>query len=188
MYQKALARAPDEPDALYNTGLIYRVQGMIDEEIYAWRMFLQNNRTGPKAFRALQRLNAHNDFSFRAYGIGLKEVIVNQQALLNDSLPERIRLNEIQPIASMLEQNSYLDLEVVTFVENDLEAAQRRAFEIKRLIESMGKNVSDRVKLSWFDVPERIESDNGEFEAILSESILFFSQVSVNFNKENSSR
>lgn len=185
-YQKALAIAPEEPDALYNTGLIYRVQGMIDDEIFAWRMFLQNNRSGPKAFRALQRLNAYNDFSFRAYGIGLREVIVNQHALLNDSLPEQIRLNEIETIASILEENSYLDLEVVTFVENDIEAAQRRAFEIKRLIESTGKNVADRVKLSWFGVPERIESDNGETEGFLSDSILLFGQAKVNFIKETS--
>ncbi|MBT8347685.1 MAG: tetratricopeptide repeat protein [Desulfofustis sp.] len=186
IYQRALTIAPEEPDALYNTGLIYRVQGMIDEEINAWRMFLQNNRSGTKAFRALQRLNAYNDFSFRAYDIGLREVIVNQQTLLDDSLPEQFRLNEIESISSMLAENRYLDLEVVTFVENDLEAAQRRAFEIKRLIKNTGKDVSDRVKLSWFDIPERIESTNGESEGILSESILLFSHVPVNFNKETS--
>ena len=185
-YHKVLVLAPEEPDALYNSGLIYRVQGMIDEEVYFWRMFLQNNRSGTKAFRALQRLNAYNDFSFRAYRIGLKEVIVHQQALLDDSLPEQIKLNEIETIASMLEDNSYLDLEVVAFVENDHEAAQRRAIEIKNLIKNTGKNVSNRVKLSWFDTPELIQSENGKIVSELSESILLFSQVDTNFNKETS--
>ena len=186
MYQKVLAIAPEESEALYNIGLIYRVQGMIDEEINIWRMFLQNNRSGTKAFRALQRLHAYNDYSFRAYGIGVKEVIVNQQTLLNDSLPEQIRLDEIEYITSMLADNSHLGLEVVTFVENDLAAARKRALKIKHLIESSGKNVADRVKLSWFDEPERIESDNGRIESELAESILLFSQVPVNFIKETS--
>ena len=185
-YEKVLSIAPEQSDALYNIGLIHRVRGMIDEEIYSWRMFLQNNRSGARAFRALQRLNSYNDYSCRAYGIGLREVIVNQQVLLDDSLPERVRLNELVEIASILEDNSDLDLEVVVFVENDLEAAHKRALEIKRLIKNTGKDVSDRVKLSWFDVPEHIQPHNGESDGKISESILLFSHIPVNFNKEAS--
>lgn len=185
-YQKVLAIAPEESVARYNTGLIYRVQGMIDEEIYSWQMFLQNNRTGTRAFRALQRLNAYNDFTFRAYTIGFRKIIVNHQTLLDDSLPEQIRLNELETIASMLKDHTYFGLEVVVFVENDLEAAKKRAIEIKHLIKNTGKDISDRVKLSWFDVPEFIQSQNGKMEGSLSESVLLFSQLPVNLNKETS--
>lgn len=186
IYQKVLAIDPGEATARYNSGLIYRVEGMTAKEIYSWRMFLQNNRSGTKAFRALQRLNAYNDFSFRAYRIGFRDVIINQHSILDDSLPEKARQNELEAVASILEDNRYLGLEVVTFVENDLEAARKKAIEIKNLIKGTEKNVSDRVRLSWFDTPELILSPNGKIEGELSESILLFSQVMTNFSKETS--
>ncbi len=52
-YQAALALSPDEPVALYNSGLIYRALNRVPEEISSWRSFLQDNRLGAQAFRAV---------------------------------------------------------------------------------------------------------------------------------------
>ena len=122
--------------ALYNSGLIYRALGLVPEEISSWRSYLQENRLGTKALRALGRLNSYRDFTFRSYRVGSKKIILNQQALLDESLPEDIHKDELVPLSLILEQDENLQLEVVVFIENDGEAARQRAFEIKKMIAS----------------------------------------------------
>lgn len=183
-YQKALDAytavrtvSPEEPVALYNSGLIYRALGMIPEEIASWRSFLQSNRIGTKSFRAVQRLNGYGVYSFRTYQVGRRQVIVNQQALLDESLPEDVRSKELTVISAILENNALLHLEVVAFVENDREAARKRAAEIKSMIVKNSKaDVRDRVKLSWFDAPETITNHVGASGFELPEGLLMFTR------------
>lgn len=176
-YQAVLSLSPEEPVAHYNSGLIYRALGLIPEEITSWRSFLQDNRIGSKAFRAVERLNGNDDFSFRSYQVGGRKVIVNQQALLDESLPEDARREELKVISSILESNEHLTLEVVAFVENDREAARKRAAEIKSMILKNSKaDIRSRVKLSWFDVPEKIKRHGVASGVEFSEGLLLFSR------------
>ena len=184
-YQAVLSLSPNDPVAHYNSGLIFRVLGMIPEEIGSWRTFLQDNRGGAKSFRAVQRLNGYDDFSFRTYLVGPRKVIVNQQVLLDESLPEDLRRTELEAISAILEQDKHLSLEVIAFVENDLEAAKQRALEIKSMIVKNSKvDMQNRVKLSWFDTPETIKRRGDESGAELSESLLFFSRQINEKDKE----
>ena len=176
-YKAVLAVSPDEPVALYNSGLIYRALGMIPEEIGSWRSFLQDNRIGTKSFRAVQRLNGHGDYSFRTYQVGSRQVIVNQQDLLDESLPEDVRRQELAVISAILQTDEHVHLEVVAFVENDREAAKKRAAEIKSMIlKNSTTDVRNRVKLSWFDVPETITRHGAAAGVELSEGLLMFSR------------
>lgn len=184
-YQAVLDLVPDDPVARYNSGLIYRALGMVSEEIASWRSFLQENRVGTKPFRAVQRLNDYDDFSFRIYQIGGRKIIVNQQLLLDESVPEDMKQEELTSITSILEENDRLNLEVVVFVENDREAARLRAVTLKRMIvQNSTTDVSGQVRLSWFDAPETIEKRDSTSGVELSEGLLFFSRLIAENKKE----
>ena len=184
-YQAVLDLVPDDPVARYNSGLIYRVLGMVSEEISSWRSFLQGHRKGTKSFRAVQRLNGYDDFSFRIYQVGGRKIIVNQQVLLDESVPEDMKQEELAGITSILEKNDQVNLEVVVFVEHDREAARKRAVTLKRMIvQNSNRDVSDQVRLSWFDAPETIERNNSVSGIELSEGLLFFSRLTTENQKE----
>ncbi len=184
-YQAVLDLSPVEPVALYNSGLIYRALNMVPEEITSWRSYLQANRLGAKPFRAVERLNGYNDFSFRIYQVGPRKIIVNQQVLLDESLPESTQREELAAIASILEHNQQLNLEVVVFVENDREAARKRALEIKDLIlNASNTDLRKQVRLSWFDVPETIKTGDSAPGIELAEGLLLFSRLSTEIEKE----
>ncbi len=184
-YQAVLALAPDNPVARYNSGLIYRALGMVSEEIASWRSFLQEQREGTKPFRAVQRLNGYDDFSFRIYQVGGRKIIVNQQLLLDESVPEDMKQQELAGITSILEENDQVNLEVVVFVEHDREAARKRANALKRMIVQNSKtDVAGQVRLSWFDAPETIEKRDSISGVELSEGLLLFSRLITENNKE----
>jgi tetratricopeptide (TPR) repeat protein len=179
-YQAVLALSPSDSVALYNSGLIYRALGKIPEEISSWRSYLQDNRLGTKAFRAVGRLNSYQDFSFRTYQFGPRRIIVHHQALIDESLPEDIRKAELAPLVSILEQDDRLRLEVVVFIDNDIGAARQRAFEIKNMIVQLSdKNIKEQIGLSWFDVPETIRIYEGTTSLELSEGLMIFSHIPI---------
>jgi hypothetical protein len=68
-----------------------------------------------------------------------------------------------------------LILEIVVFVENDRQAARHRAFEIKKMISEMSDiDTQKQVGLSWFDVPETIQVQDGTPAVELTEGLLLF--------------
>jgi tetratricopeptide (TPR) repeat protein len=185
VYQNVHALVPDHPVALYNSGLIYRALGMVSDEKTSWRLYLQDNRVGTKPFRAVRRLNDYDDFSFRVYQVGGRKIIVNQQVLLDEAIPEYSKQQELEGISSILEENDQVNLEVVVFVENDREAARKRAVALKRMIvQNSNTDVADQVRLSWFDAPETIERNNTVSGIKLSEGLLFFSRLTTENQKE----
>jgi tetratricopeptide (TPR) repeat protein len=184
-YQAALDLAPDDPVARYNSGLIYRAQNRVAEEIGAWRAFLQDNRIGAKPFRAVKRLHDYRDFSFRIYRVGPRKLIINQRALLDESLPDEIRKKELAPLVSILEQDEQLRLEVVVFIQHDREAARQRAFAIKKMIKEMGgADLGKRIGMSWFDTPETIMVEDGAGAVELPEGLLMFGRPKIKQEKE----
>ena len=186
-YQAVLKLSPTDSVALYNSGLIYRALGQIPEEISSWRSYLQENRLGTKAFRAVMRLNNYQDFSFRTYRIGNKNIIIHNRALLDESLPEDIRREELVPLVSILETDDHLRLEIVVFVENDREAAQQRAFDIKNMIVQMSdRSIGKQIGLSWFDVPEIMQIQDNQSTVDLAEGVIFFSRLTTELKREKS--
>ena len=162
-YRSVLARYPDEPAALYNSGLIYRALGMNSEEISTWRSYLQANRRGTNALRAIKRLNGYGDFVFRAYRVGQHTVIVNQRKLLDGTGSAESQAAELAETAALLAEDDALTLELIVFIDNDLEAARERALSMKAMIAaSSGPDVAKRVRPIWLDIPETIEDGAGD--------------------------
>jgi len=174
-YRTVLASRPAEPSALYNSGLIYRALGMRTDEISSWKSYLQANREGRKAYRAVNRLHAYGDYTFRDYRIGQQHAIINQQKLLNNRESAPSQSAELADIVTTLEQDQTLNLEVVVFIENDLEAARETAVNIKKQISAISSaGTQGRVGVSWFDVPETIQKPDGGQDDSLSEGLLLF--------------
>ncbi len=154
-YQTVLTMAPDEAEAWYNSGLIYRHLGEQQDEVEAWKQYLEKIRTGQKAFRAVERLNNHGDFSYRIYQIGARQVVLKQSLLIDEKRSLSEKQQEMTVLSELLSHNSSLTLEVVSFAEHDSQRARRIALEIKQLIvETAGKPVADRIAISWFDSVE----------------------------------
>ena len=83
--------------------------------------------------------------------------------------------NELAPIVTMLENNNQLRLDIVVFIENDLEMARQIAIDLKRLIISSSEtNIKNRIKLSWFKEPESITLRD-DVSVELAEGLLMFS-------------
>lgn len=184
-YRTVLASRPGEPVALYNSGLIYRALGMDSDEISSWQAYLQHNRQGTKASRAIKRLHGYGDYTFRNYRIGEHNVIINQQRLLDDSEPAEFQSEELVDIAAALDEDQSLNLEIVVFIENDSEAAKERALNMKKIITTLSNaDVKSRVGLSWFDVPETIRIANAEQGVVLSEGLLLFTHLVTEMEKE----
>jgi tetratricopeptide (TPR) repeat protein len=174
-YQAVLTLSPYESVPLYNIGLINRKLGQVEDEIAAWKNYLQVKRTGKWAFRAVDRLNAYGDFSYRPYRIGVRKIIVSPNILLDGSLSQAEQTNELAPIITMLENNQQLRLDIVVFIENDLEMARQIAIDLKRLIISSSEiNIKNRIKLSWFKEPESITLRD-DVSVELAEGLLMFS-------------
>jgi tetratricopeptide (TPR) repeat protein len=174
-YKAVLTLSPDEPVPLYNIGLINRKLGKVEDEITAWKEYLHVKRTGKWAFRAVERLNAYGDFSYRSYRIGLRRVIISPNILLDGSFSQAEQQNELTPIITIIENNTQLRLDIVVFIENDLEMARQIAIDLKRLIISSSEtNIKNRIKLSWFNEPESITLRD-DVSVELAEGLLLFS-------------
>lgn len=173
-YQAILEVSADRPMARYNTGLIYRKLGMIDDETDAWRSYLQVKRTGKWAFKAVDRLNGYGDFSYRAYRVGIRKLILDQDVLLTGTMGRDGLAGEVSPLAAMLESNKRLRLDIVVFKDGDIEGARQKAWMLKRQISSLTRHESgDRIKLSWYGEPEKIQiTENEDYE--LPEGVLIF--------------
>lgn len=179
-YRAVLTVSPSEPASLYNIGLIARQLGRMDDETAAWKAYLDGIRVGKFAFRAVERLNAYGDYSYRLYQVGVRKVIVATDSLIGETFSEAEVQQELAPLAAILGSERRIQLDVVVFKENDIVYAHNRARDIKKMLVDMGgKDIGKRVKLSWFDEPEVIErKDKQPIE--LTKGLLIFSSVIEN--------
>ncbi|MBE0583000.1 MAG: tetratricopeptide repeat protein [Desulfofustis sp.] len=183
-YQQVLELSPEEPVAWYNSGLIYRELHQVNRERTAWKDYLELNRTGKWAFRAVERLNEYGDFSYRPYLIGARKLIISPEKLFNDASTAEQRRKELVSLTNILVGNPGLKLNVIVFLKNDRALARKRALDIKKTITEIGgSEIAERIALSWFDTPEVIRTSDS-VEIVQDESLLLFSSFLVNQNKE----
>ncbi|WP_163337363.1 tetratricopeptide repeat protein [Desulfopila sp. IMCC35008] len=176
-YSAVLTVSPDEPAALYNIGLIARQLGRIDDETAAWKAYLDVIRVGKFAYRAVERLNAYGDYSYRLYQVGVRKVILAANVLAGEVFTEADVRRELAPLATILDSDRRIQLDVVVFKANDSVYAYNRAQDLKKILVDMAASGgAERIKLSWFDEPEVVERENMQ-PVELNESLLIFSSV-----------
>lgn len=159
-YRRVLKDIPKHPEALFNAAVALQHQGESRLENDAWIAYLNAHDRGAKALRALARLNANGDFTFRNIQLGPLEIVKRritfspEGALLADTARDTLA-----DIGRVLANNLSLELHVVAYVENDARLARLRARAVKQHLAEHFTDVSPRrIKLSWFGVPEKIQT------------------------------
>ncbi|MBN1254587.1 MAG: tetratricopeptide repeat protein [Deltaproteobacteria bacterium] len=172
-YSKALTLWPENPSALYNRALIMKQLGRTPEEKTAWKIYLASYPAGAMARLAVVHLNALGDFSYRNYLIGLRTVTLEKiqfepftTKISEDSRPS------LDFLGNILKNKNKLSIHIVVYQKKNKELAEARAKSIKKyLLKEFNEIESSRLKVSWFDVPERIKINKTTYQE--NESINF---------------
>lgn len=173
-YHRALAIVPDEPQALYNRGMICREFDRTPEEIQAWRIFLENHPQGAHARQAAEFLNMRGRFDYRNHLIGIRTITLGkiQFEPLTANLGKSGRA-DLDFLGKVFEKQTRFDLHVIAYQKNNKALAKARAMTIKTYLTGRYRTIgSNRIKISWFDVPEKIAA--GEKQFAEDETINFF--------------
>jgi len=181
-YNRTLEISPDEQTALYNKGLIYHLLQDFPNEIIAWKKYLQYHRSGKNSFRAVDRLNRLDDFTYRTYQLGNRKTILSQSALLGKLTTDEI-YHEVEILAQRLRNDPELHVNIIFFQDNNALAARQKAIALKNnIIALLGEKEDSRVKLSWFGEKETVQTAGNIYQ--LPESLLLFGQHSSTQGKE----
>jgi len=181
-YNKTLEISPDEQIALYNKGLVYHLLQDFPNEIVAWKKYLQYHRSGKNSFRAVERLNRLDDFTYRTYQLGNRKTILSQSALLGILTTDEV-YHEVEILVQRLQNDQRLHINIIFFQDNDALAARQKAIALKNnIIALLGEKEGSRVRLSWFGERETIQIAGKIHQ--LPESLLLFGQHSSTQGKE----
>ncbi len=97
----------------------------------AWKTYLQFYKNGKNSFRAVERLNNLNDFTYRTYQLGGRKIILSQAALLDMRSTEEMN-NELRKLTDAMGKDPSLSIDIVLFYENDVLEAQKSAVLLKK--------------------------------------------------------
>jgi len=172
-YQRVLQHEPQFPEALYNSALAFQGLDDKDQERMEFRNFLNSNRTGKWAFRAVDHLHQLGDFSFRNYRIGIHRLVLKMADLVQ---PDPVAgQKEIQLLADVFNHTAGEELQIVVYDSHMPGRAKRTALNLRdQLLRRLDPDCQGLVKVSWFDSAEAISSGNGQ-NLQLSPSVLIFS-------------
>ena len=175
-YQKAIALWPENPQALFNRAVILGRLGRTPEEKLAWQIYMAYHPAGSFALQAADRLNALEDFTYRNFRFGRRSITLEK--IYFEPFSGKLDLDGLAPlnlIGTLLTNNRKLTLQVVAYQQKNLRLAHARVVSIKRyLLKAFPRIKSERIRMSWFDVPEEIKIDGRTVSN--PESIVFFTQ------------
>ncbi len=174
-YKRVLAIAPGHKVALYNSALATHITGNSDQAISAWKRYLSVYRSGKWAQRAVQHLNGLGDFSYRAYQIGVRQIIVNQDVLLGSQVA--VQKLEVQYLAEVFRQAPVSELYLTLFYAGAEEKAKKQAITLKSLLNDSLQNHNKRIQISWFAEPEAVQTASGMKSLV--NGLLIFGQLQL---------
>lgn len=157
-YDAVLKEVPTNAAALYNRALILDIEGKYTAAKKAWLEYLKWYPAGRHARQATDHLNGLGDFSYENHFLGYRTVtleeIIFQRSGSSVSLSAYPSLRLVGTIAANLKKGT---VQVVVYVNRNSALARQRAIEIKKtlheLVPALG---ADRIRISWFDVPEKV--------------------------------
>lgn len=158
-YNQVLTIAPGHKVALYNSALAIHITGESDQAIQAWKRYLNAYRSGKWAQRAVQHLNALGDFSYRAYQIGVRQIILSQETLLGIET-EKQRL-EVEQLAEIFRQAPVSELNLTLFYAGNETEARKQIIALKSLLKDSLQDQNKRLQISWFAEAESIQTTSG---------------------------
>jgi tetratricopeptide (TPR) repeat protein len=171
-YTTALKLDSDHPEALYNSALVLQKLGKSQEEVQAWKAYLDRYPDGPLARNAAQYLNGRGDFSYRLHGLGNHRFVLKWIKFLSgrdilhpDAAPS------LKLVEETLEKNPRLELTIQSFSKDNLPLARLRAERVKEFIVSRNRVDPSRIVLEPYGRSELILA--GETVYALDHSIVF---------------
>jgi tetratricopeptide (TPR) repeat protein len=178
-YQRVLQDVPDHSEALFNSGLALRLQGDKRLENEAWRSYLDYYDRSGESMQAVEYLNANGDFSYRRIQLGMVALVKESIRFDDDDArlakSSRATLDDIRRI---IKRNHRLQLHIVSYAANDAPLAKLRAQAVERyMIDNNAEMAAQRIKTSWFGVPETVELADRSYQ--LENSIRLFA-TSIN--------
>ncbi|MCD4722505.1 MAG: tetratricopeptide repeat protein [Desulfobacula sp.] len=173
-YDKALSLRSDNPPALYNRALILNRLKRNSEAKSAFKQYLKDYGNSPKAITATAYLNQMGDFEYRIHLFNRRKIVLKKidfdqfkPELKKESLPS------LKIVGYMIKKNSRFVLHILSYQKNNKVLAQKKAKAVKIYLLNHYSGIQpEQIKLSWFDIPERISI--GKRNHTLDDSINLF--------------
>lgn len=183
-YDKVLQADPGQASALYNRALAYQMLDDSGRAEQAFLGFLERQRTGKWAIRALAHLHQLGNFTFRSYRVGAGHLVLNVKTLLAPDSAERRQ--ELSYLAEALSQAPKSELHLVAYHQGNRQAAKAAVNNLQEQLTSiLGKEHAVPVRGSWFDVAETFTDANG-VDRQLTTGLLIFTRSGQNTQRRNS--
>ncbi len=176
-YSQVLDKIPNEPSSLYNRALALKELKRIQEEKIAWKEYLNSYPSGLMSVNAVNHLNLLGDFSFRNHLIGIRTIPLSHigfKPFSSDLTPEG--MSSLDDLGSVLKKKTDLSIHIIAYQKNNKQLAEQKAKQIKKyLVEKFPEIPASNLKVSWFDVPEKIKIENNLFSE--DESVNFITAI-----------
>ena len=185
LYDRVLTISPHESKVLYNKGLALLLQGNGSAAETELIRFLDQQRQGKWAQRAVRHLYSQGNYRFRSFRVGVKDIVLDADALLFDKNGRKQR--EIERLASVVSQAAGYEVHLVVYSKDDLHQAKQLAKDLKNnLLNILGADTID-IKTSWFDEPQVLMARGERNSTILPDSVLIFTRTKEERDRRSSS-
>ncbi len=183
-YERVLQAEPLMPEALFNIALAYHKIGNTSKEGFALKRYLSTYRTGKWAHRAVERLHQLDDYTYRRYRVGLQQIIVNVDALLNaDPSSQQLEMAHVARNARHLEDSEF---HIIVFQKANISSAKATALQLRSTyLQQYYPDHKPSVRASWFDTEETLVTEGGHTKK-LSSGLLLFTQPNTTDFRRNS--
>jgi tetratricopeptide (TPR) repeat protein len=176
-YNRVLELSPDNASALYSRALVLNRLGKTPEERLAWKKYLALYSSGPMARLAVMHLNILGDFQYRSHAVG-QDTIILEKIQFEPSTAELSQRSQscLNVLGEKLIDSNNVPIHIVAYQKNNKRLAELRAKSVKKyLLDRFPEIESSCLRVSWFEVPEKIKIGKKTFSE--DESINFFSAV-----------
>nr|WP_279593444.1 tetratricopeptide repeat protein [Pseudodesulfovibrio sp. S3-i] len=176
-YDRVVELDAYNPEALFNRARALKELGRNNEEIAAWKRFLEYYPDGSMAMTATEQLNLQGDFSYRNHIIGKRNVTLKGMAFKSgtDVLNADSKAS-LQVLSAMMQVNETLTVHIVSFAAGDAALARGRAEAVRDYVLAGNPGIGPkRLPLSWFGTAEKVEVEESVFS--LDESVTFITDV-----------
>ena len=172
-YHRVLQSSSNAPEALFNSALAYIKLNNSFLARESFEQYLETFRTGKWAHRALAHLHELDDYSFRSYRIGINNIIVNVDNLLQ--VRSTYHNKEVEILAQAFNRTNEQELHIVVYNKDLKNEAKKTAISLRNhLLEKLGSHRGALVKVSWFGTDEMIIRENRK-NLYLTPTVLIFS-------------
>lgn len=176
-YQIVLRKDEYDPEALFNTTTALHGMKRYKREHKALLTYLKYYPDGHLAIKAVASLNMLNDYSWRNFYIGKRQVSLVSVAFEKGTAKLKTDTTaSLKLLGAMLKNSPDLSVDIVVYVKGNKSLAKARAVAVKKYILNYVPNVERKqLPISWFGQAETVGS--GKKAQRLSESVQFITTL-----------